>query len=116
MPLWQAEAQETANALGIYAEDTTLWSETHHVRRLLRELGVAVAATEAPFTSWGSLPDRALLAIKWRMERDRPFWHWVVFVREHGDAWVLDSKKTLRSNLRRDFGRIKPQWYIEAFD
>lgn len=107
--------KKQANALGIYAEDTALWSETDHVRRLVRELGVAVAATETPFTSWESLPDRALLAIKWRMERGRPFWHWVVFVCEHGDARVLDSKKTLRSNLRRDFRRIKPEWYIEVF-
>lgn len=110
------EAKRCANALGIYAEDTALWSETDQVRRLLRELGVAVAATETPFTSWESLPDKALLAIKWRMERGRPFWHWVVFVREQRDARVLDSKKSLRSNLRRDFGRMKPGWYIEVFD
>lgn len=110
------EAKRCANVLGIYAEDTALWSETAHVRRLLRELGVAVAATETPFTSWESLPDKALLAIKWRMERGRPFWHWVVFVREREEARVLDSKKALRSNLRRDLGRIRPRWYIEVFD
>lgn len=111
-----AEAKCCANALGIYAEDTALWSETDHVRRLLRELGVAVSATEVPFASWERLPDTALLAIKWRVERGRPFWHWVVFIREHGDARVLDSKKALRSHLRRDFGRINPRWYIEICD
>ncbi|MDN6180871.1 MAG: hypothetical protein L0I84_07730 [Halomonas subglaciescola] len=110
-----AEAKCCANALGIYAEDTSLWSETDYVRRLLRELGVAVSATEAPFTSWERLPNRALLAIKWRMKRGRPFWHWVVFVREDGNVRVLDSKQALRSNRRKDFGRIKPEWYIEVF-
>lgn len=110
------DAKRCANALGIYAEDTALWSETDHVRRLLRELGVAVAADETPFASWERLPDRALLAIKWRMERGRPFWHWVVFSREHGEARVLDSKKALQTNVRKDFGRIKPRWYIEVFD
>lgn len=110
-----AEAKRCANVLGIYAGDTALWSETAHVRRLLHGLGVAAAATEVPFESWECLPDKALLAIKWRMERGRPFWHWVVFAREHGEARVLDSKQALRLNRRKDFGRIKPEWYIEVF-
>ena len=109
-----AEAKQKANALGIYAADTTLWSETEHVRTLLREFGITVSPKETPFKTWESLPDKALLAIKWHTEQGKPFWHWVVFIREHGEAKVLDSKKALKSNTRRDFGRIKPKWYIEV--
>lgn len=109
-----SEARQKANALGIYAADKALWSETEHVRKLLREFGIAVSPTEKPFSSWERLPDRALSAIKWREEQGKPFWHWVVFVRENGEAKVLDSKKALKSNIRRDFGRIKPKWYIEV--
>ncbi|PAU74525.1 hypothetical protein [Halomonas salipaludis] len=109
-----AEAKRRANALGIYAADPTLWSETAHVRKLLRELGISVSPKETPFESWGRLPDKALMAIKWRLEQGKPFWHWVVFVREGGEAVALDSKKALKSNVRRDFGRIKPKWYIEV--
>ncbi|MFL1483183.1 hypothetical protein [Marinobacter sp. LN3S78] len=109
-----AEAKRKANALGIYAADTALWSETGHVRKLLREFGISVSPRETPFESWEHLPDRALMAIKWRMERGRPFWHWVVFVREDGEATVLDSKKALTSNVRRDFGHIRPRWYIQV--
>ncbi|MDR5907425.1 hypothetical protein [Franzmannia qiaohouensis] len=109
-----AEAKRRANALGIYAVDPTLWSETAHVRKLLRELGIEASPTETPFESWECLPDKALMAIKWRLEQGKPFWHWVVFVREGGEAVVLDSKKALKSNVRRDFGRIKPKWYIEV--
>ncbi|PFG10688.1 hypothetical protein ATI45_3156 [Marinobacter sp. LV10MA510-1] len=109
-----AAAQRNANALGIYAADTALWSETEHVRKLLREFGISVSPKETPFESWGRLPDKALMAIKWRMKRGKPFWHWVVFFREGGQAMVLDSKKALKSNIRQDFGRIKPQWYIEV--
>jgi len=109
-----AEAKRRANALGIYAADTALWSETDHVRNLLRDFGISVSPTEMPFLSWESLPDKALLAIKWRMEQGKPFWHWVVFAREGGKAKVLDSKKALKSNVRQDFGRIKPKWYIEV--
>lgn len=112
-----AQAKETANALGIYAEDTALWSDTEYVRKLLRALGITAASTEAPFDSWENLPDKALLAIKWRIEQGRPFWHWVVFVRNEADTVVpvvLDSKKALKANTRRDFGRIKPKWFIRV--
>lgn len=109
-----AQAKETANALGIYAEDTALWSDTEYVRKLLRALGITAASTETSFDTWESLPDKALLAIKWRMEQGRPFWHWVVFVRNEADTVVLDSKKALKTNTRRDFGRIKPKWFIRV--
>lgn len=110
------EARRKANALGIHATDTALWSDTEHLRTLLAEFGITVADREAPFESWEQLPNKALMAIKWRMEQGKPFWHWVVFVRESGNARVLDSKKGLKSNIRRDFGRIKPRWYIKVAD
>lgn len=107
-----AESKRHANDLGIHAEDPRLWSHTDSVRRLAERLGLALEAGEQPFERWDALPDRALLAIKWRLERGQPFWHWVVFVREEGQPVVLDSKKALRHNRRTDFGRIKPKWFI----
>ena len=106
------EAQRVANRLGIFSGDPTLWSETHHVRRLLTQYGIRPASTEVPFTSWEALPDRAILAIKWYRERDRAFWHWVVFWRGPHGPVVFDSKRTLRQHVRIDFGRIKPKWFI----
>jgi hypothetical protein len=106
-----AQAKRIANGLGIRAEDSTLWSDTRPMRRLLNHLGFRIDR-ERPFANWDALPDLALLAIKWHMERERPCWHWVVFVREHGKAYVLDSKKCLVSNVRTDFGRMKPKWYM----
>ncbi len=103
-----------ASVLGIHASDTSLWSDTEYVRTLLREFGISASPQEKPFESWEQLPDKALLAIKWRIEQGKPFWHWVLFVRENGEAKVLDSRKALKSNVRRDFGRIKPKWYIEV--
>jgi hypothetical protein len=105
-------AKSIANALGIRSDDHTLWSDTLHVRRLLRRLGFATAPSEVPFRSWRALPDLALLSIKWHLEKGRPYWHWVVFVRDEKAAYVLDSKKALRSNRRTDFRRMKPKWFI----
>jgi hypothetical protein len=107
-----AQAQRVANRLGIFADDPMLWSETEYVRRLLREYGIRSARTEVPFTSWEALPDLALLAIKWREERGRMSWHWVVFWRGPRGPVVLDSKRGLRRHERTDYGRMRPTWFI----
>ncbi|MDO8356605.1 MAG: hypothetical protein Q7U76_09475 [Nitrospirota bacterium] len=104
------QAKRMANRLGIVADDPALWSETDHVRRLLKEYGFRLARTEARFTSWEALPDLALLAIKWHEDRGRAFWHWVVFWRGPGGPVVLDSNRALRHHARTDFGRMKPKW------
>ncbi len=107
-----AKARAAAASLGISSLDRRLWSETIHVRRLLAQFGVHAATTRRPFRAWSTLPDCALLAIKWRLEQGRPFWHWVVFVRTKEQAYVVDSKPTLKSALRTDFGRMKPRWFL----
>ncbi|HSN03597.1 hypothetical protein ACO9S2_04665 [Nitrospira sp. NS4] len=106
------EAKRAANRLDIFADDSRLWSETQHVRRLLKHYRLQAASQEAPFVSWQGLPDVALLAIKWHREKGRAFWHWVVFWRSPQGPVVLDSKRTLRRHVRRDFGRMKPKWWI----
>lgn len=107
-----AKAKSIANRLGIRAEEEALWSSTSPVRRLLRRLGLRARRGETRFRSWRALPDLALLSTKWHLERGCPYWHWVVFVREEGGAYVLDPRKGLRSNRRTDFGRIRPKWFI----
>ena len=104
--------QRVAKRLGIVADDSRLWSETGHVRRLLREFGIRPANTEVRLTSWEALPDLALLAVKWHKERDRTFWHWVVFWRGPCGPVMLDSKRALRRHVRIDFGRMKVKWFI----
>lgn len=110
------KTKAVAASLNISAQDERLWSETAHVRRLLNHLDVGTGRSERPFRSWESLPDLALLSIKWHLEKGRPFWHWVVFVRDEKGARVLDPKKSLRSHARTDFGRIKPKWFIPIVD
>lgn len=110
------QTQKIANQLGIFADDEGLWSDTQHIRKLLSALGTDTDSTEKPFTEWSQLPDCALLSIKWHIEKGKPFWHWVVFVRNGGDSYVLDSKKTLKNHMRRDFGRMKPKWFIEVYN
>lgn len=106
------QAKQTANKLGIFADDKALWSETNYIRKLLKEYGIKADNTETDFTDWDALPDRALLSIKWHLEKDKAFWHWVVFVCEGNEQYIIDSSPRLKTNIRKDFGRIKPKWFI----
>jgi predicted solute-binding protein len=110
-----SQAKKLANSLGIFADDSALWSDTSAVRKLLSHLKVDVAKNEKAFRTWDKLPDCALLAIKWHEVHGIPFWHWAIFVRQEGQATVLDSKKSIKKNIRTDFGRIHPKWFIEVF-
>jgi len=109
-----SEMKSIANAMGIYAEDQSLWSDTQYVRQMLARSGVETSADETPFEAWDTLPDLALLAIKYHQENGKNFWHWVVFKRENGQAVVLDSASYLPSNIRTDFDEMQPKWFIEV--
>ncbi|MCO4786935.1 MAG: hypothetical protein KC467_13550 [Marinomonas atlantica] len=107
------EMKAIANGLGIYADDTALWSDTQYVRTLLKNEGIATSDSETPFTTWDALPDTALLAIKHHQEDGKNFWHWVVFKRIVGNAMVIDSAAYLDSNIRVDFFEMEPKWFID---
>jgi hypothetical protein len=107
-----AQMKALANSMGIYASDTSLWSDTQYVRHMLSRVGVEATENEILFESWGALPDLALLAIKHHQEEGRDFWHWVVFKRVDGRDLVLDSASYLASNVRTDFNEMQPKWYI----
>lgn len=110
------QAKSIANQLGIYAEDKTLWSNPDVIRALLNELNIITSKTEIPFTDWATLPDFALLALRWHQVKDQAFWHWAIFVREQDERlYVLDSKASLKQHRRTDFGRMKPKWFIEVY-
>ena len=110
-----AEMKAIANAMGIHASDTSLWSDTQYVRRLLAHSGVETSAEEIPFSSWETLPDQALLSIKHHQEGGKDYWHWVVFIRLETGACVLDSASYLDENIRTDFSQMQPKWFIEVF-
>ena len=42
-----AEMKEIANAMGIYASDKSLWSDTQYVRRMLSAAGIEASLSEA---------------------------------------------------------------------
>jgi len=108
------EVKALANAMGIFASDTSLWSDTQYVRSMLTNSGFKTSSNEIPFESWEKLPNLALLSIKHHKENGKNFWHWVVFKRNSESAVVLDSASYLKSNIRTDFDEMHPKWFIEV--
>ncbi len=108
-----SSVKKTAGDIGIDITNPSLWSETIPMRSLLSEYGIKADSRETLFTTWQNLPPLALLAVKWHLERGKPHWHWVVYSRKAGETFVMDPKKALKTNIRTDFGRIKPKWYID---
>ena len=105
-------ARRGAGCLGVRAKDDRLWSDTTHVRRLLKRYRLCASSGERPFRSWQALPKRSLLAIKWRRIKGRAYWHWVVCIRHGASTYVLDSNPSLKRHVRTDLARIKPKWFI----
>jgi hypothetical protein len=106
------DARSAARSLNISAADERLWSDRRYVRTLLAHYGIKPGPGHTAFVSWKKLPPTALLAIKWHRRKGRAFWHWVVFRRSPEGPVVLDPKRSLRTNERTDFGRMKPKWFI----
>ena len=106
------EVKKVAAQLGIEVQDSRLWSDTKYVRTLLKHFSIATSPHTQLFRSWDALPPLALLAIKWHTIKGRAFWHWVVFWRGSKGPVVLDPQPSLRRNIRTDFGRMKPKWFL----
>ena len=106
------QTKAVAVKLGIQVTDPRLWSDTTFVRTLLEHYRLRALPQERPFRSWKALPPLALLAIKWHRQRNHQLWHWVIFRRGIDRDVVIDPKPTLTNNIRTDFGRMKPRWFI----
>ena len=108
------ESKKIANSLEIFAEDSSLWSDTKSIRTLLNQLGFNTGE-QVDFKQWDLLPNCALLSLNWHIEAGKPYWHWAVFVREKNQSYVLDSKASLEKNVINDYQWISPKWFIPVY-
>lgn len=106
------QVRKEAMNLGISVTDSGLWSDTAFIRTLLQHFDIEAHSKERPFQSWKMLPPLAMLAIKWKQNGGHAFWHWVIYWQSPKGPVVLDSKRSLKNNVRTDFGRIKPKWFL----
>jgi hypothetical protein len=103
-----AEAKRIIRTLRPKSTDVTSYLDLHTVMSA-NGLASPSAAPKTPFVSWTKLPDRAIVAIN--RGDGKQGWHWVVFDRVDGVAFVLDPES---EEPRRDFRRMRGRGFIAA--
>ena len=81
------------------------YADTRHLRELGHMCNLEVGKKKRPFKSFEALPNTAILAINYNAEDNK--WHWVVYHRTEYDEYVLDPRAEIKSDKRRDFGRLQ---------
>jgi len=87
--------------------DGDFYTKTEQLIKLGSLFGVKISAKRRhQFKGWVHLPNSAILAINYN--KDSESWHWVVFRRVAYTAYVIDPRRSVKTNRRTDFGRMKP--------
>lgn len=97
-----------------FDDSGTFYTNTKHLRDLANNFQIELGKKRRQFKSFERLPDTAILAINYKEELDT--WHWVVYHRTSTDQFVYDPKKNIKTNKRRDFGRIKARWFLPVIN
>jgi len=97
------------------------WDETgdfytgnRDLRDLGKYFGIEIGKIRRPFKSFDALPEAAILAINYKKQSDT--WHWVVYRRTRNGEFVYDPNQSIKTNKRKDFGRIKVKWFLPIRD
>lgn len=106
-----AQVKDEALKLPHFTLEDTYHTQGIDLRILLNRFHIQCGKRLVRFSEWNRLPDCCVLAVNYN-ERYQ-MWHWVLFLRVGPDSYVLDPRKTILSSKRRDFGRMKPFWYLK---
>lgn len=101
------------NELG-WEESGTFYTGTRDLRELGRYFGIELGKRRRLFKNFNALPDTAILAINYKEQTDT--WHWCLYRRIKDDQFVNDPSQSIKTNKRRDFGRMKVKWFLPIRD
>lgn len=93
-----------------YEGSGDFYTGTRELRYLASKNNVELGKRRRTFKSLDALPETAILAINHEDKLDT--WHWVVYCRKPNEEYVYDPKKSIKSNKRTDFGRMKIKWFL----
>ena len=92
-----------------FDNSVTFYTDTNDLKKLGKNFNIELGE-QRDFKSFQELPEIAILAINYNKNSER--WHWVVYRRNSNDEFVCDPRKTIKTDKRRDFGRIKAKWFV----
>jgi len=95
-----------------YSAKGPFYTDASELRALAKSQGVSLIKRKRKFKEWKLVPNGSILAIRFKEKNSEQEWHWVVFNRINGREFVIDPKKSIKTDQRTDFGRIKAKWYL----
>lgn len=95
------------DVLGWEKSQRTFYTTSSQLYKLLLSFNILSKKSRTAH-EWASLPAIAIAAINFNERTNN--WHWVIFLRELGDAYVIDPRS--KHEVRRDFGRMQLRSYI----
>ncbi len=96
------------------ASNDEYYTRAPDLRKLGQAFSLDIGGRRRKFKNFQDLPKLAILAINYR--EDEGTWHWVVFCRTADEKFVLDPKKSVKSERRTDFGRLakNTRWFVSV--
>ena len=91
-----------------------LYTSASQLSKLGKKFDLDIGGRRRVFKDFQSLPELAILAINYFEQHDT--WHWVVFCRTESESFVLDPKKSVKSERRLDFSRLakNTKWFMSV--
>jgi len=109
---------EKVRAIGVnelgWDETGEFYTGTRDLGELGRHFGIEVGKRRRPFKNFKALPNIAILAVNYKKQTDT--WHWCLYRGIKDDQFVYDPSQSIKTNKRRDFGRIKVKWFLPIRD
>ena len=84
-----------------------LYTDTAALAGLGTKYKLEIGGRRLKFKEFEHLPDTALLVMDLHKENRKSYWHWAIFQRESGREFVLDPKKSIKSDKRTGLKRIE---------
>ena len=95
-----------------FDESGLFYTGTTHLRKLASKYNIKLSKRRRQFKSLEALPEKAILAINYDGNVDT--WHWVIYRRTLNEEFVYDPKRSIKSNKRTDFSRMKIKWFLQV--
>lgn len=104
-----AEVKKTALDNEILEEKRTFYTTSSDLITILDHFHVK-AKTGRKVSHWPSVQTLSIAAINYKENNDS--WHWVVYVPDENQGYVLDPHKKIKNDQRVDFSRMRLRSYI----
>lgn len=104
-----AEVKKVALDNGILEEKRTFYTISRDLISLLNYFNFK-AERGKEVSHWSSIQSLSIVAINFRESSNS--WHWVVYVPDENQGYVLDPHKKIKKEQRRDLSRMRLRSYI----